>query len=123
MPLRRIDPTCLRVDWRDRLKGFVTLLIVLAVAGCGATPTSGRASAAAPVASGADDSLVDIGAGLRGMPDLAATVYVSGITNAAAFAFDASGRLWVATAAYSDAGSDGVYVVRHARATPVEVVT
>jgi len=37
-------------------------------------------------------------------------------------AFDAQGRLWVATADYSDAGEDAVYVVPQAGATPIAVV-
>jgi glucose/arabinose dehydrogenase len=48
--------------------------------------------------------------------------YATGLTHAAAFALDSSQRLWVATAAYTDEGADGVYVVDHAGATPVEVI-
>ena len=33
------------------------------------------------------------------------------------------GRLWVATAAYTYTGTDGVYVVDHAGAAPIEVIT
>lgn len=45
------------------------------------------------------------------------------MTHAAALAFDSEGRLWVSTAAYSYAGDDGVYVIDHAGATPIEVIT
>ncbi len=38
-------------------------------------------------------------------------------------AFDSDGRLWVATAAYDDAGTDAVYVVDEPGSTPVEVIT
>ena len=48
--------------------------------------------------------------------------YASGLTHAAAFAFDAQSRLWVATAAYKDDGTDGVYLVPAAGAAPVEVI-
>ena len=54
---------------------------------------------------------------------VAKKVYATGLTHAAAFALDSSQRLWVATAAYTDKGTDGVYVVSHAGATPVEVIT
>ena len=38
----------------------------------------------------------------------------------AAIAFDVDGRLWVATAAFEDAGDDAVYLVRGAGAAPVQ---
>src|SRR5262249_42381428 len=50
------------------------------------------------------------------------TAYATGLTHEAAFALDSSQRLWVATAAYTDEGADGVYVVSRAGATPVEVI-
>ena len=67
-----------------------------------------------------DPSLVDIGAGLTGEAGLAATVYAAGPANVAAFAFDATGRLWVATAAYTDSGADAVYLVPGAGAAAIE---
>jgi glucose/arabinose dehydrogenase len=51
------------------------------------------------------------------------TVYATGLPHAAAFAFDSTQRLWVATAAYTDDGTDGVYLVSKQGATPVEVIT
>jgi glucose/arabinose dehydrogenase len=81
--------------------------------------------AAAACSSGSGSSppaLVDIGQGLRGPAGLAATVYASGLTNVAAIAFDGTGRLWAATAAYSDKGQDGVYVVTNAGAAPTKVI-
>jgi len=68
-------------------------------------------------------NLVSIGAGLSGPHGLRATVYAHGPANVAAFAFDPEGRLWLATADYTDTGSDGLYVVAHEGATPVEVVS
>ena len=85
------------------------------VAACGGT-TAPSTTTPAP-------ALPNIGEGLHGPVGLHATVYARGLTHAAAFAFDAQGRLWVATAAYSYTGSDGVYVVDHAGAAPIEVVT
>ena len=52
-----------------------------------------------------------------------ATTYATGLTHAAAFAFDGSGRLWVATAAYEDGGDDALYVVAAAGAAPKKVVS
>lgn len=67
--------------------------------------------------------LVSIGDGLQGPSGLHASAYARGLSTAAALAFDPEGRLWVATAAYDYAGHDGVYVVDHAGATPIEVIT
>jgi glucose/arabinose dehydrogenase len=68
-------------------------------------------------------SLVSIGAGLSGPKGLTAAVYATGLKHASAFAFDAQERLWVATAAYTDVGDDGVYLVTASGATPVEVIS
>jgi glucose/arabinose dehydrogenase len=57
-----------------------------------------------------------------GPPGLQVTVYTQGLPKASAFGFDPQGRLWVATAAYSDDGTDGVYLVAAAGATPVKVI-
>jgi glucose/arabinose dehydrogenase len=88
---------------------LTTVLVVAAVvvAGC---------SSSAP-------KLTSIGAGLSGPKGLHATVYADGPTKVAAFAFDSAGRLWLATADYTDAGSDGLYVIAKPGAQPVEVVT
>jgi glucose/arabinose dehydrogenase len=60
---------------------------------------------------------------LTGPAGLKATVYAKGLSKAAALAFDAQGRLWVATADSTDLGKDGVYLVARAGAIPVEVVS
>jgi glucose/arabinose dehydrogenase len=81
----------------------------------------GGAGAGAPrTSSGA--GLVAIGAGLAGPAGLTATVYSHGTANVAAFAFDDQGRLWFATADYSDRGADGLYLVTGAGSQPKLVV-
>jgi glucose/arabinose dehydrogenase len=86
----------------------------LVVTGCGSK---------APSPASPTTALVDIGAGLQGVEGLHAAVYATGLTHATAMAFDSSGRLWVATADYSDAGQDALYVVTQAGAAPSAVVT
>ena len=54
---------------------------------------------------------MSIGAGLQGPPGLKATVYARGIPQMSAFAFDASGRLWVTRSGANTHESDGVYLV------------
>jgi glucose/arabinose dehydrogenase len=53
---------------------------------------------------------------------MTAAVYATGLTNASAFAIDPEGRLWVATAGYSDKGTDAVYLVPSSGATPEKVI-
>src|SRR5262249_45636726 len=65
---------------------------------------------------------VSIGAGLRGESGLSASVDASGLTHVAALAFDAQGRLWVATANDEDDGTDAVYVVSSSGAQPRKVI-
>jgi glucose/arabinose dehydrogenase len=92
---------------------LLALLLALVVESCGDdSPSSAR-----------PPTSVDIGAGLSGPFGLKATVYTTGIKSAAAFAFDARGRLWVATADYTDSGSDGVYLLSAAGAAPVQVIS
>jgi glucose/arabinose dehydrogenase len=88
----------------------------LLVASCGGSAASSSSSASAA-------KLVDIGAGIKGVAGLHATVYATGLTHAAAFALDAQHRLWVATADYTDSGTDGVYLVAASGAKPVAVIT
>lgn len=97
------------------VKGSVAALavVMLVAAGCGGAD-AGRTSQG--------PSLVAIGAGLDGPAGLSATVYARGLPRVAAFAFDPQGRLWVATADLTDTGKDGLYVVAHAGAAPLEVV-
>lgn len=90
----------------------VAPVLVAVLAGCG----SGASSRA-------KSGLVDIGSGLRGPDGLKATVYARGLGHASAFAFDAQGRLWVATSGAQAHGTDGIYVVPGAGARPVKVVS
>lgn len=92
------------------MRGARAALVVAAVVVCAGCGTS------AP-------KLVAIGAGLSGPAGLHATIYAHGPTNVAAFAFDPQGRLWLATADYTDTGTDSLYVVGHQGAKPVEVVS
>jgi glucose/arabinose dehydrogenase len=128
----------LRVPRQHRARGLAGLLAaVLVAAGCaanagttasvaGSATSTAMASAAASAipssAGSASDGLVSIGAGLSGPAGLAATVFAAGAAHVSAFAFDADGHLWFATADYSDTGSDGVYLVPGAGTVPVEVV-
>jgi glucose/arabinose dehydrogenase len=93
--------------------------VALALAACGA---AGCGTGDAPSAQ-RSTGLVAIGAGLKGPQGLAATVYASGLPTASAFAFDAYGRMWVATSAASDHRKDAVYMIPRAGARPVRVVT
>ena len=95
------------------LVALFTAGVLLASCGGGPGATSNSES----------DALVAIGAGLQGRRGLHATTYATGLTHVAAFAFDGSGRLWVATAAYEDGGDDAVYVVTAAGAAPKKVVS
>ncbi len=83
------------------------------VSACG-----GTTSTASPT-----PALTSIGNGLLGPAGLSSTIYASGLSHAAALAFDPEGRLWVATAAFTYTGTDGVYVVDHAGAAPIDVIT
>jgi glucose/arabinose dehydrogenase len=106
----------------------VILLAVVVLAGCtSATAGTGAGESVPPASSSAgaaaaDAALTAIGSGLDGPAGLAASVYASGLPNVSAFAFDADGRLWAATATYDDAGTDAVYLIASAGATPVKVI-
>ena len=65
---------------------------------------------------------MSIGAGLHGPSGLKATVYARGIPQMSAFAFDSSGRLWVARSGANTHEGDGVYLVAGAGAQPVKVI-
>jgi glucose/arabinose dehydrogenase len=96
------------------MRTFLTSIVMVAiVAGCVATATS-----SSPAAS----SLVAIGSGLTGPAGLTATVAATGLANVAALAIDDQGRLWAATAAYSDEGADALYVVPTSDAMPTRIV-
>jgi glucose/arabinose dehydrogenase len=98
-----------------RSRGLAALVVsAVFAAGCGGA-SSGASAAGA---------LTSIGAGLHGASgSMRATKYATGLIHAAAFAFDADGRLWVATAAYDDTGDDAIYVVPAAGADPVKVIS
>ena len=59
----------------------------------------------------------------EGPAGLRATVYATGLAHVSAFALDAQGRLWVTTSAAANHAADGVWLVRRAGATPVEVIS
>jgi glucose/arabinose dehydrogenase len=106
-----------------RLRAFALALLLLA--GCtnvGALTTTPEPSTTPDTTAGATAALSAIGAGLQGPSGVAATVYATGLTNVSAFAFDTDGRLWAATAAFSDAGADAVYVIASPGATPTRVI-
>jgi glucose/arabinose dehydrogenase len=107
---------------------FALLLALVTVGGCSVgalsptAPSSSTTGSSAASTAETASSLVAIGAGLRGPAGLAATVDATGPADVSALAFDDRGRLWLATAAYSDGGTDGVYLAAAAGATPTEVV-
>jgi glucose/arabinose dehydrogenase len=70
----------------------------------------------------ASTSRVDIGLGLKGPVGAKASIYAQGLTNVGALAWDPQGRLWVATAAFDDTGTDAVYVVTQSGTTPIRVL-
>ncbi|MDQ6797615.1 MAG: SMP-30/gluconolactonase/LRE family protein [Actinomycetota bacterium] len=90
----------------------VLLATLIIAAGCVA-----NGSLSAPT-----DGLVSIGAGLRGPSGLQATVYAQAPAKVAALALDPQGRLWVATADFTDAGGDGVYLLAGSGTAPVKVI-
>ena len=99
-----------------RILSVATLSVVL-LAGC----TGATAAPVSPAAS-PDSGLTTIGAGLHGPAGVTASVYATGLKDVGAFAFDADGRLWVATASFADDGTDAVYLVARPGATPVKVI-
>src|SRR3954452_13811711 len=99
---------------RTRSSALV-LALVVAVSTAALVAPFGRAVAAT--------GTVPIGAALHGADGLAATVYAKSLKHISALAVDSQGRVWAATAAATDHGSDAVYLVRTAGATPQKVVT
>jgi glucose/arabinose dehydrogenase len=93
-------------------RAFAIGTAVLLAASCG-----GGAGAATDAG-----ELVDIGEGIQGPSGLEATVVAEGLVHVSALAYDADGRLWVATADAQDQGDDGVYVVTADEATPDAVI-
>lgn len=70
-----------------------------------------------------DAPLVSIGEGLYGPDGASAVIVASGLANVSGLATDSQGRLWATTAAFTDSGADGLYVIPTAGAAPVEVVS
>jgi glucose/arabinose dehydrogenase len=83
----------------------------------------GAALVSACGSDGGGGGLRSIGSGLSGPVGVQASVYATGLANASAFALDDAGRLWVATAAQQDDGTDRVYVVASKGAAPVAVLS
>jgi glucose/arabinose dehydrogenase len=117
-------PTVAVVPIVSRLRAV--LLPVLVATGLLASACGGgqaATSAALAPATTVPAALVAIGEGVQGPAGLTATAYAKGLANAAGFAFDRAGQLWVATAASEDKGTDGVFVVKGAGATPLQVIS
>ena len=83
----------------------------------------GAALVSACGSDGGGSGLRSIGSGLSGPAGVRAAVYATGLVHASALALDDAGRLWVATAAQQDDGTDGVFVVASKGAAPVAVLT
>ena len=90
----------------------LTVLLAIALAGCGSATKSSSPS-----------GLVPIGAGVKGPTGLKATVYAHGPATVAALAFDRYGRLWLAAAGLEAHAEDGVYVISKPGAVAVKVVS
>ena len=90
------------------------LVAAVLLTGCGSNGKTSRTTTSA-------QSLVAIGAGLRGPSGLHATVYANGLKLMSAFAFDARGRLWVTTSGANTHTTDGLYVVSRAGARPIRI--
>jgi glucose/arabinose dehydrogenase len=115
---------------------FATLALLLVVlGGCAvdgraedpnathpATTGTSVATGTSPTSNAGTGDLVDIGAGLQGPVGATASVLATGIPNVAALAIDGRGRVWAASAAYSDAGADAVYLIAATGAAPTPVI-
>ena len=99
----------------------VLLLASCAVWAGGVSVGSASPSSADPSAS-AVAGLVDIGAGLQGHDGLRATVEATGVVNVASLAVDAQHRIWAGTAAFTDAGTDAIWLIPSAGADPVRMI-
>jgi glucose/arabinose dehydrogenase len=98
---------------------LIVVLVLTLASACGESSPSASSSTATTAPA---DGLTDIGDGLRGPAGLHATTYATGLMDAAALAVDAQGRVWVATAAAQDTGTDAVYLVPSPSAAPVKVI-
>jgi len=104
---------------------FALVLLLVTLFGLLASCGGGQAATSAAIAPSTTTptALVSIGEGVQGPAGLQATAYAKGLANAAGFAFDATGQLWVATAASEDKGTDAVFLVKRAGAEPLKVIT
>ena len=93
------------------------LLLALAAFGANCSTTDSGSSSNSPC------SLVPIGAELSGQSGTSAEVIATGLKNVSALAEDDAGRLWIATAAFTDSGTDALYVVARRGAAPMKVVS
>jgi glucose/arabinose dehydrogenase len=103
---------------------FALLVSLFLISGCTST-TAGVVGTAPPASTAAPASastLSAIGAGLQGPAGRSAKVYATGLPDVSALAIDATGRLWTATAAYGDTGTDAIYLIEASGSTPVKVV-
>jgi glucose/arabinose dehydrogenase len=82
------------------------------------------ASCSSPASKSSADAsaLVAIGAGLSGPKGASAEVVATGLSNVSGLAEDSRGRLWVATAAVTDTGTDALYMVAGEGEPPIKVV-
>jgi glucose/arabinose dehydrogenase len=108
VPTATLDGMSLRVR-------RVPALLVVTIVCCSMLVRTTDANAAS--------SSVSIGAGLHGPSGLSATMYAKGLKHASALATDPQGRVWVATAAATDAGKDAIYMLGSPGATPQKVLT
>lgn len=88
-------------------------LASVTVSNCSDAPADGENPA---------ETQVPIGAGLTGPTGTVAELVTSGPPNVSALAEDSLGRLWLATAAFTDTGTDAIYVVTNAGEGLLEVV-
>jgi glucose/arabinose dehydrogenase len=81
------------------------------------------ASSGAPVSVVPPRALTDIGSGLTGPTGMRAGVVAEGLADVSGLVLDTDGRIWAATAAFEDDGTDGVYLLDAAGGAPTEVIT
>lgn len=102
-----------RLSRRMTLFAGLLALASVTVSNCSDAPADGENPA---------ETQVPIGAGLTGPTGTVAELVTSGPPNVSALAEDSLGRLWLATAAFTDTGTDAIYVVTNAGEGLLEVV-
>jgi glucose/arabinose dehydrogenase len=110
-----IDEHAPKVGYGGRLLTLTLMLAgsLLLLAGCGGSAGKPRSTQA----------LVPIGAGLKGLAGLKATVYAKGPATTAAFTFDRQGRLWLTAAGLEVHTHDGVYMIDKQGGPALKVAT